>query len=464
MRSIGSTSSHRSSVREKLFWGAGGMTESLVNSIYALAFPIFGIGLGVSAFLIGLAKAIPRLLDAFTDPVMGNISDNTRTRWGRRRPYIFWGAIGIGLLMPLIYMPIGGLSELGLFFWFVGFLSLFYVAYTVWGVPWAALGLELSSDYHDRTRLQVSRMVFSSIGGLGAAWVYKLCFLFSPDETVGVRPVVMIVGGLMLVFGLMAALGVREWRKIDRQPRIRIGAALKMTLSNRPFLLLSGSILTFATGTMLVEPMLLYVNIFHVFGGVETARSSASTIMGISGTMGVIISTICLPIGGWLSSRIGKKNTAYLALSLILVGKGAQFWTLTPQMPYLQLVSRMLFQPGILMMWALIPSMIADVCDLDEARNGYRREASFSSVYQWIVKLGATSAMVVGGFLLSFAGAGKVQAETVLTPQTILSLRLMLAIVPACFALVAMFCIWKYPLSEAKIRQMQSDSTASIDF
>jgi GPH family glycoside/pentoside/hexuronide:cation symporter len=79
---------HKSTWAEKFAWGAGGMTESLQNSIWALSFPIYSIALGVSPALIGLAKALPRVVDAFTDPIMGNISDNARTRFGRRRPVV----------------------------------------------------------------------------------------------------------------------------------------------------------------------------------------------------------------------------------------------------------------------------------------------------------------------------------------------------------------------------------------
>jgi Na+/melibiose symporter-like transporter len=95
----------KTTLAEKFAWGAGGVTESLVNSLYQLAFPVFSIGMGVAPALMGLAQSLPRFIDAFTDPIMGNISDNARTRWGRRRPFIFAGALLMAIAFPLIFLP-----------------------------------------------------------------------------------------------------------------------------------------------------------------------------------------------------------------------------------------------------------------------------------------------------------------------------------------------------------------------
>lgn len=445
-------SGHRSTFREKLAWGAGGMTESLVNSIDALVFPIFSIGLGVSPALIGIAKAFPRLIDALTDPIMGNISDNTRTRWGRRRPFIFIGAIFSGLILPAIYMPPRHWPEIWLFVWFTALTTLFFVAYTVWSVPWSAMGLELSDDYNDRTRIQIGRMVFATVAGVAVSWAYKLCFMFNSDEIIGVRFVGLLIGGIMMGAGLLSALFIREWRAVGKQPAIKLSRALKMTLTNRSFLLLCATVLFFAGGIILVDPMLLYNNIYYVFDG---DRQAASTIMGISGTVGVIISVLMLPVGAWVAEKVGKKHAAFIALSLIILGKVSQFWTVNPSLPYLQLVSRVVFQPGLMLMWALIPSMIADVCDEDELKSGCRREASYSSVYQWIWKLGATLGMVLGGALIALVGADVQSRDAVLSAGTIFRLRLLMSLLPAFFSLGALICLKKFPLTGKRVQEIK---------
>lgn len=432
---------------EKLAWGAGGMSESLVNCLYGLALPIFSIGMGVSPALMGIAQAIPRFVDAFTDPLMGNISDNARTRWGRRRPFIFAGALLMAITFPLIFSPSREWAGPVLATWFGGTAILFFLAFTIWSIPWSALGLELSADYNDRTRIQVVRLIFATAAGVLVGWSYKICFWFDADEVVGVRPVAWIIGGLMLAGGILSALFIREWRygKDAREP-LRLLPALKTTLSNRPFLLLCGATLFFAGGVIMVEPMLLYVNIYHVYGG---DRDAAASIMGISSTVGTVAAVAMLPLGAALSERIGKRNSALVAIGLIFVGKGAQFWFVTPEMPYLQLATRTLFGPGIMLMWALIPSMIADVCDRDEVTSGRRREASFSSVFQWVWKLGATLAMAIGGLLLSLAGAQVTGDEGTLSPDVVLRLRMLMSTVPVVFCLVAAVFVFLYPHGRA---------------
>ena len=439
---------------EKLAWGAGGMTESLVNSIHALAFPIFSIALGMSPALLGMAQAVPRLVDAFADPIMGHISDSTRTRWGRRRPFIFIGALMVGITLPLIYMPNRQWSEPVLALWFAGAASLFYIGFTIWSIPWSALGLELSVDYNDRTRLQIGRMIFATVAGILVAWVYKLCFFFNSDEIVGVRYVVCIVGVIMLTMGILPALCIREWRYFEKESsKLSLWIALKTSLSNRPFLLLCGTIVFFAVGVILVDPILVYVNIYHVYGG---NRAMAATTMGISNTIGVIATLVFLPATGWISAKIGKRHAAFLALTLVIVGQASQFWLVTPAYPFLQIVSRVLFQPGIMLMWTLIPSMIADVCDMDELETGMRREASFSSIYQWIWKLGATFAMIFSGGLISLVGAGAALPEMMLAPDIIFRLRFLLAAVPTIFCMGAILCIARYPITHKRLEEIQN--------
>jgi GPH family glycoside/pentoside/hexuronide:cation symporter len=442
----------KSTWSEKLAWGAGGMTESLVNCLYSLAFPIFAIGLGVSPALIGISQAISRLVDAFTDPVMGNISDNTRTRFGRRRPFIFAGAILVGITFPLIYMPGRDWSEWGCFLWYTGLSSLFFIAFTIWSIPWSALGLELSDDYRDRTKIQLSRMVFATLAGIGVTWAYRLCFIFHTDELIGVRYVGWLIGAVMCVTGILSALFIREWRQVGNQAPIKLLSALKLTCSNRPFLLLCGAVLFFAGGLVMVGPMLLYVNIYYVFDG---DRATAATLCGVAGTVTALLSVGMLPLGGKIVDWIGKRRAAFLALGMIVIGQCSLFVLIRPSMPYLQLLSMIIYQPGIMLMWALIPSMIADVCDMDELESGRRREASYSSMYQWIWKLGATLAMMLGGFLLGLVGAKTSSPDAMLAPEVVFKLRLLLSGVPTLLGIAAAVCLWHYPLTEANVEKIK---------
>ena len=138
---------------QKVIFGAG----AFVNNILAYAMGgmviVLNLGLGMNPALVGLLGALPRLTDAITDPLMGYISDNTRSRWGRRRPYIFCGAIAVGIIFAMLWQLPAGKSEAFYFWWFLSGSIIFYLAYTMFATPWVALGYELTPDYHERTRL-----------------------------------------------------------------------------------------------------------------------------------------------------------------------------------------------------------------------------------------------------------------------------------------------------------------------
>ena len=166
---------------QKAAWGLGGLTNDMVNALWVLAMPIFSVGLGVKAVWIGVALALPRIWDAISDPLMGHISDNTRSRFGRRRPYIFVGAIGLGLSFALLWLPSRDWSEPVLLAWFIGMSLLFFTFLTIWSIPWNALGLELTPDVKERNGVQAARSWFAT----GAAFIIPAIFV--------------IIGGLFVI-------------------------------------------------------------------------------------------------------------------------------------------------------------------------------------------------------------------------------------------------------------------------
>ncbi|MGE4490613.1 MAG: MFS transporter [Kiritimatiellales bacterium] len=448
-----STVDQRAGWGEKIAWGIGGIPDMLLNSIPALAMPIYSIALGVSPGLVGLAVALPRLTDAITDPVMGNISDNTHTRWGRRRPFILIGALLMLVFYPLMWMPPAGLTGTGLFIYFSIGLILFYLVNTVWSIPWQALGLELSDDYHDRTTVQTIRSVFVNIMSLGHGWLYPLCFVFNENEAIGIRYVGLLIGLAFCVFGLPPALFCREKKQTKiRQEKTPLFKSMGIVLRNRPFMLLCAALTIGVCGSVLVQPMWMYTNIYYVFNG---DKAAAGVLVATAGTVSIIATLILLPVGNRISKRFGKKRTALASMGLLAAGKFSYLFTQHPSHPYLQLISNLIFQPATAVLWMLIPSMIADVCDLDELQTGHRREAIFSAVYQWVWKLGSSLAIVVGGCLLSLIGAKGRAGFDVLPPDVVLRLRLIFYIVPAVFVITGAVFMYFYPLTHERVDRIK---------
>ncbi len=443
---------------QKLAWGMGGMTNDLINVISVLAIPIYSIALGVNPALIGIALTIPRLWDAFSDPIMGHISDNFRSRWGRRRPLILIGAVLLCITFPLLWTPNPAWGPNGLFFYFLLMLIGYYTAYTIWSVPWNALGFEMTPDYNERTRVQAWRAAFATSAGLFISWTYKLCFVFSENEVIGARYVGLIIGIVLLITGMASAFFCKERIEAQKQEKIKLIPAFTTTLKNRPFLMVCGAVACFILGVFLVQPMAIYVNIYHVFQGSENAREAASVVTGLGGMLGAILGLICIPAISWLATHWGKKQTLLLGMAITAVSFLSQYWTFLPAHPYVQLVSFCLKAPSIAFIWLILPSMVADICDVDELDTGLRREGMYGAVYGWVLKIGVSLGLVLSGFVLTMAGidpAAKMQS-----PEAIRILRILFSMVPFLFTLAGAWLISRYPLTEQRMEHLKEKMDA----
>jgi len=197
------------SLRKKILYGSGSFADMTFQwTLVAFALPIFNMELGYSAVLIGSVLAITRLWDAITDPLMGSISDNFRSRYGRRRPFIGVGAVMAGIFFIAIWFIPAGLSNTVFFITFLVLSLLFYTSFTVFTVPLLALGYEMSSDFHERTSMMNVRVFANSLNGIFMfSWFFALVhsdFWSGPSE--GIRMVGLGFGLIMIVLGLVPAL------------------------------------------------------------------------------------------------------------------------------------------------------------------------------------------------------------------------------------------------------------------
>jgi len=440
-------------VPEKVAFGIGGMCNDLMgNTIMVLTMPIFTVGLGLNASLVGMAIGIPRLLDAIIDPLMGNISDNTRSRFGRRRPYIFAGSFIGGLLFALLWRISPAWSQTQMIWYFGVMAFLFFVAYSVFIVPYNGLASELTMDVDDRTRVMAYRAFFGSVSGLLTPWAYKLCFVKSLGETEveAVKNVAIIFGVLIIITGLIPALWSRENPEAQKQPKIKLLYALRESMTNRPFQLLMGMVFLILMGLYLIMPMQLYIGIYYLFGG---DKSAAAQMGGIAGTLYATISILATPLVAWLGTHFGKVRVLLWAQGTLICGSLLSWFLYTPANPYLSLICMGLMSPAMACVWILLSSMLADVCDYDELSTGLRREGMYGAIYSFISKIGVASVLAVSGFLVTWAGYDaslKLQSE-----QCILGMRIMFAVVPALFAAFAMICTKAYPLSEQRMHEIR---------
>ena len=447
----GASPSHSEvSVSHKMAWGFGGLACDMANALWILALPIFSVGLGVKASLMGLALALPRIVDAVLDPLVGSLSDNTHSRWGRRRPYILVGGIGMGICFAVMWMPNRTWGEMGLFTWFTMLSILYFVFFTIWNIPWAAMGLELTPDVKERNSIQAVRSWFATGAAFLLPTILPLALYFGKgDETKGVVYVGMLAGGIMILSAITSAIFVKERSEFSALPRVPFLVSAKATLKNRSFLGLCIYAGLFCGGVLVVSQMSYYLNVFYVFKGLplQEAKIASSKLMFWGGMVGGISNLAAIPVIALCANRFGKKYTLLGGVLLVAVGQFLKWYCWSPEYPSLQIWLSVLIYPGLILTWTIIPSMIADLCDIDELENGERREGMYSATFGYLLKIGVTIAMALSGWLINVSGV--IDTAAVQTPEAIMNLRILFATLPTLFVILGGIFILKYPVTEA---------------
>ena len=457
---------------KKVIYGLGAFVNNLLAAAIGGMVIVLNLGLGMNPALVGLVSALPRLTDAITDPLMGYISDNTRTRWGRRRPYIFVGAIAAAIIFALLWQLPEGRSE-SFYFWYFLIGSLFfYLAYTVFATPWVALGYELTPDYHERTRLMGVQNFVGQLAYVIAPWFLLIMQdeRWFDDMVDGAAGLSLAIAAAVILIGIMPAIFLRERFQAIAESEAHqdhpvqdgtftiILRSIKgfldgflTTLKFKPFLKLCAATFLVFNGFMLIASFQFYVIIYYVFGG-DTVKGAEYA--GYSGTLGAV-STFCVVVFvTWLGTKLGKRRTFFVAIAISMVGYALKWVCYNPDVPWLLLVPAPLMAFGLGALFTLMPSMIADVVDLDELETNERREGMYGSIFWWVVKLGMAAALAAGGFLLNATGFD-VNLEGNQTERTIFLMRFFDAFVPFATSGIAIWTIVSNQMSEERAHEVR---------
>lgn len=456
---------------QKFAYGVGSLVNNLLGAAIGMMAIVLNLGLGLNPAVVGTLMALPRLIDALTDPLMGYISDHAKLRWGRRRPFIFFGAIASGLIFALLWQLPAGNTEHFYFWYFLIGANLFYLAYTVYATPWVALGYEMTPDYHERTRLMGVSNFMGQIAWVAVPWFYAFMEnddLF-PDSVTGARWLAVFVGVFVAVFGLvpaflcrerMQAIAEKEMPAGSRDGALRVTSTIILdfargfgaTMRFRPFLILCGATFLVFNGFMLVSAFSSYVMIYYVYDG---DKDLGAKLMGWNGTFSAVATFLVILLVTWLATRIGKRKTFFFSTGISVVGYLLKWFCYSRSNPYLILVPTPLIAFGLGGLFVLMGSMIADVCDFDELQTGQRREGMFGAVFWWVVKLGMALALALSGYALNFTGfdvnLGSGQSE-----RTLFLMRLLDIGVPALTSALAILLVAAYPLTEAMAHEVRT--------
>lgn len=445
----------------KMRWGAGGFAETIFsNALTLLALPIYNIGLGVPAAWIAMGLMLPRILDTFLNPLFGNLSDNTRTRFGRRQPWIVAGALICAGGFAGLWQPSPHWSHAGIFAYFLAFSMLFYFGFDLFAISFNALGLELTADYDERTRVQAWRMIFIGFGGIASGWLYWLAStpLFSPGsvdgvptEVSGMRTLAFAVSGVLLVFMLLP-VSVRPVAVSSAGAERHAGLweSISDALKNRLFRQFISLVITTLLGPLLIAPLGAYLIIYHVVPG---DRAFAGGVLGAGNTMGAALGIASAPLIAWLTGVAGKKTTLMIGQGLIFFGGLSSWFLYTPKFPWLSVFAGIFMGFGIPIFIMLFNSILADICDADELESGRRREGVFTGVSNLLNKIAQALTVGVTGFIIT--SIGFVDGAATQGPDAVFRLRLYYCLVPAAFALSGFFMTARFPLTADSVHDIQ---------
>lgn len=419
--------------RTRWAYGVGGLFDRLgTQGLKDLGNPLFNLVLGINPALIGWVFVVTRIWDAFLDPLMGSLTDNARTRWGRRKPFMLVGTLLSALtIVPIFWMP-AGMGSAGTALWMTATGILFFTAFTIFNVPYRALAYELTRDPDGKTDVLAARTVFAMVLAAITPWIFPLTqtgWLGSPQETI---PWIAAGLGLMvLVSGLVPTFWAREptvdGAALARQRPVPLRESLARTLACRPFLRIVGMGACTIVGVNLGFGFGSYVVIYHVFGGDHAA---AAGTLGWFGTGLVVTGLASAPTLAKLARRFGKRNALRSALGLALCGSLASWWLFRPDHPWTVMLSPLLLAPGLVGLWMLGEAMVADVSQAEAERTGERTEAMFSAVFTWVLKTATACAILGSNLLLNATGfdvtLGEGQPE-----ETVRSMRAIYVALPS---------------------------------
>jgi GPH family glycoside/pentoside/hexuronide:cation symporter len=449
-------------VLTKMAYGLGTALDMWGLWLYpSVGFAVFSIYLGVDAKWVGLAMTLIRLYDAFSDPWVGWISDNVRTKYGRRRPFILFAGIVCGLGLPILFSVSpswAGKTYLGVpsVFWYMIFSNMIYIpVFSAFTVPFNSLANELTPDYEERTSLMTYRSAMQKVFEVATFYALRftnLAVFLIPGTNkqnvlLGMQVYSCILGVIMAVFAIIIFLRVKEryYEKIvvKSQEHISLKSALYETLTCRPFLfmLLVGA--SFNLGTSMLGTLGYYATVYYVCGGNQALGNDWNFWMGLSFMFGGLVGA---PVLNRVAHFAGKRNALIVTALIGILAYAGAWYLYTPQIQWLQTVASGLMGLTASGLWMLYGSICADVIDYDELHTGKRREGSFTSCGTYILKLGNSLGGFCAGLVISTIGGNAALQKG--APETIRWVRIMLSSIPILGMILVIIFILQVPLTK----------------
>jgi GPH family glycoside/pentoside/hexuronide:cation symporter len=426
----------------------------------AHGFFVAGMGLLVSVFLgkfyidvvllpaglYAIAVTLGRSFDAIIDPVMGWITDHTRTRWGRRKPWILLGVLGNAVVFYLMLTPPTDLSPGGAMQWFLGCYVTSFLFITIVAVPRTALGAELTLDARERVSLYAYMALFLGLGLAFAGATYAGLRSVTQDERalMRIQATIYITGYVLVNMWFLRV--IRERPEFLGRGETAFVPGVRRALRSRPFVVM------FTSHVVTAVPVAIPATLVPFFVQYVLKLEDSGKWTLVFAAAFIVPGFVALPMWLWLAKRKGKLFV-WLVNGAIGVTGGVALFSVGPGDTALALgiLCYVGLQSGV---WTVLGNaMHADVIDYDELQTGKRREAQFGALWSIIPKFATIPGAAIP--LAILGGIGYVPNQATQPPEVVLALRVLFALAPAAFNAIGVAIMWWYPLSEdvhAKIR------------
>lgn len=455
----------RLSLGTKLAFGAGDLAPAIATIIISF-FQFFFLTTvaGLSPLAAGSVRTILTIWDAVNDPMVGWLSDRTRSRWGRRRPWILFGAVPFGVTFFLQWV-VPPFDDTGKFIYYVIVGVLFNMAFTAVNVPYTALTPELSQDYDERTSLNAYRFAFSIGGSLIIGVLHQIVVGRFSDPASGYSFAGVLWGLLCVPPLLWCFFGTRErYTATDDEEQLSLPDQLKLTFSNRPYLFVIG-IYLFSWLAIQITSAVLAPYVTFWLGSVPEQYPLQA--LGLSFQQPEdLIPIMLLAVQGsaliflfvWniVSRRIGKKAVYMIGMVFWVLVQAVLFFV-RPDQVTLAVVLATLAGVGVATGYIIPWSMMPDVIEYDELRTGKRREGTYYGLMVLLQKFGLAIGLFLVGALLQAAGFDGQLPPGQQPESALLALRWMIGPVPTIVLICGMVLTAFYPLTKARHAEIMAE-------
>jgi Na+/melibiose symporter-like transporter len=456
----------------KLSQGIGAIPDTVKNWVFnTFTLLFYNQVLGVDAFFVSIALAAAIVFDAITDPLVASLSDNLKTRWGRRHPLMLIASLPLGASLFAVYVPPAGLSDLGLFAWLLVFTVLTRGFMTLYFVPWAAIAAELSDDYDERTSVMAYRFAVGWAIGLSLPlFVFTFIMPGTADHPVGQLnpagyPGMAAIAGLLLTTGALATT-LLTWREIpylrqhaDEPVRfsfLQTVRELWQALRNRQFALIFLIVLLTAAIGGTTANIGIYMTTF--FWGLTTEDLRWFVLAGVG-------AILAFPLVALAQARWDKKHIlltcAIVSLVDGLILVNLRFLDVLPQngdpMLLVILVSMAVFAAGIAVIQGIIgASIIADLLDDQELKTGYRQEAMFNAALSFSGKAVSGLGTILGGLIITLIEFPTNVLPSEVPAGSILRLGIVVGVAVPLLYLIPISLITRYRITREKHAEIKA--------